>query len=161
METVLKKDISRLDFPSSKLTGMDEETWISLSVLSEHWQSDLAFFKDELRFLRSLINKYFIWLMEEENIEKTRLLAKGITEMETQRNSFDQQVATHLQHLQRLIENPFAYDAHAIKQEHEKLENNISQFVKDFRVLKRETFDLTELVIESEKAQHLLKGNLA
>jgi hypothetical protein len=135
-------------------------TWIALSVVTEHWQSDLKFFQDELRFLRTLINKYFVWLIEEENIDKTRRLAARLTEIDHQRTSFEKELDKHLKHLHALLENPFAHDAHEIRQEHEKLEDGYANFVKDFRALKRETFKLTEHVIESEKAQHLLKGDV-
>lgn len=146
---------------SSTTNNLNEATWITLSVLTEHWQSDLKFFQDELRFLRTLINKYFVWLIEEENINKTRALARKLTILDDQRNTYDLMVSKHLHHLHGLIENPFVYDAHTIKQEHEKIEQALSRFVKDFRDVKREAFSVTEHVIESEKAQHLLTGDVA
>jgi hypothetical protein len=55
-----------------------------------------------------------------------------------------------------LIENPFSSDGQKSKDEHDELELAIAEFVKGFRQLKKEIFQLTESVMESEKISHLL-----
>lgn len=157
MKKKLNQGKSVLD-PAPK-SSLNVETWISLSALTRHWQSDLEFFEDELRFLHTLINKYFLWLIDEENIVKTRKLVKKLVEIETRRNLLFQKTEKHLKHLQGLIENPFSHDAHVVNIEHSALEEKIADFVKEFRSLKHEVFALTEHILESEKVQHMLKQN--
>ena len=43
--------------------------WQKLYILTEHWKSDLSFYKDDLRFLHHLIDKYFLWISKKENID--------------------------------------------------------------------------------------------
>lgn len=47
----------------------DDNSWQEMYIITERWQSDLAFFNDELSFFRKLINKYLLWLVDEKNIE--------------------------------------------------------------------------------------------
>jgi hypothetical protein len=39
----------------------------------------------------------------------------------------------HLHHLAELIDNPFAYDSHQNRAEHETLEDKPTEFLKEFR----------------------------
>jgi hypothetical protein len=141
---------------ASWLDSTESKTWENWQLLSEHWHADLKFFEDEIRFLHNLISKYFMWLMEEKNIGMTRRIAKGLSELEVKRQKLEQDVVLHQQHYRSLIENPFAQDSRKFKNEHAKLESNVADFVTRFKALKRETFELTEQVLESEKVKHLL-----
>ncbi len=133
-----------------------ENAWAALFVLAEHWQSDVLFFTDELRFLRSLVDKYFLWLIDENHIAATKKMAIKLGKTEKGRSLLDQSVRNHLKHLANLIENPFAHDAQSCKDEHAKLEAWLAEFSKEFREVKREIFHLTEQVMESKKAQYVL-----
>jgi hypothetical protein len=56
--------------------------WQQLYALTEHWKSDMEFYKYEIQFLKQLINKYFIWLVEDERINKIRVLVNILRGME-------------------------------------------------------------------------------
>jgi len=45
-------------------------SWQDLYARTEHWKSDIEFYRDESRFLRTLIDKYFIWLIKDGNSPK-------------------------------------------------------------------------------------------
>lgn len=134
--------------PEKELSG--------LFILAEHWQTDLKFYADESRFLRSLIDKYFMWLIDDKFIDATKKMATKLLKLEKSRSQIEQQVAEHMKHLANLIQNPFPYDAQAYRDEHAGLESSLADFLKEFRIIKREIFLLTEQVIESEKVKHLL-----
>jgi hypothetical protein len=55
-----------------------------------------------------------------------------------------------------LIQNPFAQESQVSTELHNKLEGSMSDFVKNFKSLKKEVFMVAENVMESEKAKHLL-----
>lgn len=48
-----------------------QQSWQQMFILAEHWQSDLAFFQDEIHFMRALIDRHFrlmSWMRcDEEN----------------------------------------------------------------------------------------------
>lgn len=134
-----------------------EKEWVGLFILAEHWQSDLKFYAHESQFLRSLIDKYFMWLIDEKYINSTKKLAARLMKIEKRRSQMENSVAEHLKHLANLIQNPFPYDAQTFRDEHSGLEILLTAYLKDFRIIKKEIFLLTEQVIESEKVKHLLR----
>lgn len=134
----------------------EEYNWMGLFVLTEHWQSDLIFFADEMRFFRSLIDRHFMVLIEQENIEKTRAIALSLADLENEKLRLEQKTAGHLKHLSALIENSFSHDSQIIKDEHKEMEIAMADFARRFRLVKKDIFKLTEHVMESEKARHLL-----
>lgn len=133
-----------------------EAEWSQLYVLTEHWKSDLEFFKDDLRFLHHLIDKYFIWIIRKDNVTAVREIIKNLHELKKQSEDLLKRVGIHLTHLADLIDNPFKYDSHEFRSEHERLEDDIVAFIKSFRTNRKQTFLITEHVIESEKLGALL-----
>jgi hypothetical protein len=129
-------------------------TWTAqyqqLYVLTEHWQSDLQFYKGDLQFLHHLIDKYFIWLINKENLDEMKNLASGLSETGKNCDRLLEKTSKHLAHLAELIDDPFKYDSHKFRSEHEELENEIASFVKNFWKIKEDTFVASVPVIEKE-----------
>lgn len=130
--------------------------WNGFFLMTKHWISDLKFFADELRFLGSLIDKYFMSMIEGENLEAARLITGNLSKVEKRRETLEARFAKHMQHMTELVENPFPQNTQEYRDEHAILELTMADFVKDLRGLKTEIFQLTEKIIESEKARHLL-----
>ena len=125
--------------------------WQELNVLTEHWKSDLLFYKDDLKFLDHLIDKYFIWISKKEDFNLVKSIEVGIVETSKNCSSLLQRVNKHLVDIAALIVNPFKYNSQQFREEHQQLEDDISAFVKDFRANRKEVFEVTEHVIESEE----------
>lgn len=135
-----------------KLKG--DFTWTAeyreLYILTEHWLSDLQFHKQDLHFLYHLVDKYFIWLTHVENLGEMRKLSNGLSQTKRDCDKLLEKTSKHLTHLAELIDDPFKYDSHKFRTEHEELENEITSFVKKFRKIKKETFADIEPVVERE-----------
>lgn len=129
-------------------------TWTAeyqeLYILTEHWQSDLQFYKGDLRFLHHLIDKYFIWITHKENLDEMKNIASSLYEIGKKCDELLEKTSKHLTHLSELIDDPFKYDPHKFRSEHEELENEIAAFIKKFWGIKKETFAVSEQVIEKE-----------
>lgn len=132
------------------------QSWEAMFALAGHWQSDLKFFNDELSFLNTLIDKYLVKLVEEDNASKIAPLTLALSKLEVKSRALGQKVGKHLQHIQELVENPFSHDSQTSKDAHLTLESELRDFVKEFRVTKLEIFSSTEQVLKSTKARHLL-----
>lgn len=133
-----------------------ENMWKNLYVITEHWQSDLRFYADELHFFRILVDKHFIRLVHEAHRETTRLTVSKMSKLENRRFIIEQKVNRHLFHMANLIQDPFPHDAHAYREEHMKLEAAMADFVKESREVKTQVFQLARRVMEEEKINHLL-----
>jgi hypothetical protein len=131
-------------------TYIFEANWEELYVLTKHWKSDLLFYKDDLKFLNHLIDKYFIWISKKEDIDEVRFIDNSIIETAKKCSNLLKRVEKHLTHLTNLIENPFKYDSHQFRAEHQQLEDDIINFVKTFRNNRKEVFEVTSFVLESD-----------
>ncbi|MCB0397656.1 MAG: hypothetical protein KDD36_13460 [Flavobacteriales bacterium] len=135
---------------------MQVAAWDSLYALTEHWKSDMDFFKDEINFLDILLGKYFIWLTRDDNVHDVQPLLKEVDDMRALCKGLASRVDLHLLRLSHLIENAFSHDEQAFRDEHEKLENDLASFTGAFRNLKQKVFGITKKVMETERIQHLL-----
>ena len=138
--------------PAGTMAAMQQ-----MYVVSEHWLSDLQFYADELNFLRMLIDKYLMWLIEDKHIEDTRKMVGELKELENERKYIEGRIREHFRHLEELFENPFSHDEHKCINEHTELEERMAACMKKFRAIKRNVFRHTEEIMETEKATHLLK----
>jgi len=123
--------------------------WKQLYALTEHWQSDLIFHRDEIKFLFHLVNKYIMWLTRYEDVEMVRKVRKILAGIRSECQDLLDKVETHLRHLSDLMENPFAHDSQTFRNEHGDLEDEIAAFAKRFRYAKKETFKVTEHLMDS------------
>ena len=133
-----------------------DASWQDLYILTKHWKSDLLFFKDDLRFLDDLIDKYVIWISKEDDLESVRDIEKSIIKTAKECDFLLQGINKHLTHIEGLIEDAFKYDSHKFRTEHQHLENDITIFVKTFRVNKKEVFEVTKHLIESDELIRIL-----
>ncbi|MGE0561716.1 MAG: hypothetical protein AB7O47_07865 [Flavobacteriales bacterium] len=125
-------------------------SWEELHVLTDKWKSDLEFYNFELSFLHKLIDKYYIWLSDEELINEVEQSASKVFTADKLRNTLSFSILKHLRHIEEIMENEFSHDAQAFRNEHEELENKFSSFCKNFQLLKKEVFMLTEQVLDTE-----------
>jgi predicted patatin/cPLA2 family phospholipase len=81
--------------------------WGQLYILAERWKSDLQFYKADLKFLYYLMNKYFIWLIKEDNIEEVKEKIEKLRELYNKATELMEKVQKHMSHLSALNEDPF------------------------------------------------------
>ena len=96
--------------------------WQELNVLTELWKSDLLFYKDDLKFLDHLIDKYFIWISKKEDFNLVKSIEVGIVETSKECSSLLQRVNKHLVDIAALIVNPFKYNSQQFREEHQLLD---------------------------------------
>ncbi|MFH6602668.1 hypothetical protein ACEZ3G_04210 [Maribacter algicola] len=140
-----------------KAEFIKETNWQELYVLTKHWKSDLLFYKDDLKFLHHLIDKYFIWITQKDNLEEVQKVGKGILDDTRECESLLAKVEEHLGHLASLSDDTSSKSATEFREEHQELEDAIAQFVKEVRENRKELFTITEHVLESEQLAHLME----
>lgn len=136
----------------------EKANWQELYILSKHWQSDLEFFKDDLRFLHHLVDKYIIWITKKENLEMVTSIQKKEHDLGKQCNMLLAKIAVHLNEGRQLIENSADKNEDSFKKDHLSLEKEMAQFVKSFRENRKEVFKVTEYVMDSEELKSMLNS---
>ena len=142
---------------NGKTMTASNHSWENFYVLAEHWQSDLEFYKDDMRFLHHLVDKYFIWLTKSENIELVKEIMIQVQQLESECRELLDDVQNHKHSLSKLAESSKGYTLEQSAEEHERLENKLYQFVKQFRANRKEVFRITEYVMDSEELSSLIK----
>tara|TARA_R110002033_G_scaffold56641_1_gene105566 strand:- start:138 stop:587 length:450 start_codon:yes stop_codon:yes gene_type:complete len=130
--------------------------WSELYVLTEHWKSDLEFYRDDLRFLHHLIDKYFMWITKPENLDMVKELKVGLNDLKNKCKDLLEKVQRHKTQLGQMVEDYNKSDAGIIRREHEHLEEEVANFVTQFRSNRKEVFAITEFIIDSESLANLM-----
>ncbi|WP_297796420.1 hypothetical protein [uncultured Eudoraea sp.] len=143
---------------STQQKNIENVNWENLYILTDHWKSDLNFYKDDLRFLHHLIDKYIIWITKDSNLNMVKEIQKNLFEIRSKSEALMKEVITHQQNLALMVENPTESTNPQFVKDHEILEDQISSFVKQFRSNRKEVFKITEYVIDSEELPNILKS---
>lgn len=129
---------------------INNASWEELHVLTDKWKSDLEFYNFELNFLHKLIDKYYIWLSNDELVNEVEAAARKIFSANKSRNTLTFETINHLRQIEGIMENEFKFDAQVFRDKHEQLEDGFTAFCKNFQMLKKDVFMLTEQVLETE-----------
>ena len=146
------------DRKSTQENNIEEVKWQELYILTDHWKSDLDFYKDDLRFLHHLIDKYIIWITKDENLNMVQDIKKNLFEIQSKSGDLMKEVNIHLGNLGLMVENPVKSSNPQFLEDHGVLEDKISNFVKLFRSNRKEVFNITEYIIDSEQLPNILKS---
>lgn len=141
---------------SPKDDALHSPYWQEVHALIEHWRSDMEFFRDELNFLRNLIDRYFIWMTMEENLSEVQVAANDVVKLMRERDRVASFIKKHARDLKMLMEGKINLEGREFREDHGQLEDDLACFANKFRSVKKHVFQVSERVLESEKLQHLL-----
>lgn len=132
-------------------------SWEQLYVLASHWKTDLEFYEGDLNFLYHLVDKYMLWITRQENMEIVKEINFHIRALKNQCRQLEEEVGRHRNELGKLVENPESSGGSKVLKEHARLEEEFARFVNEFRQNRKETFKITEYVIDSEALPSILE----
>lgn len=135
-----------------------KSNWQELYILVKHWRSDLEFYKDDIRFLQQLIEKYLIWITKKENLDRVAGIRKKEHDLAISCDKLHQNTTDHLDVIADFMEGKGSISESEFLSRHGKLETSLSDFVKDFRESRKEVFKVTEYVMDSEELQNILES---
>lgn len=127
-------------------------------VRTEHWISDYDFFEDELNFLVNLMDKYFVGtlLADSEKSVKLKDLANRLLKLSESRKHIASLNRENLSYLAQLIQNKEIFDPEECRDRQSDLESDQIDFLKKYRAIKKEVFQLSEQLIQSARSNKLI-----
>jgi|GEM_PF-5136116 len=125
----------------------------------EQLRSEIGFYNDEIRFFRTLIDRYLIPLIDKESMSKIRETAKQLTEFEHEKDLFSEQTVAFL-----LKVKDKALTSHPnLDREDEKtylqLLDEKKELMNSFKRFKKAFFAIMEHLLQTEKMKNLLEEN--
>jgi len=124
--------------------------WEQLYLLANHWKSDLEFFRDDLRFLHLLMDRHILWVTLPESSERVKEVESKLLSLKKQCRQLLKKTGKHTSLLTRLLEKSPEADHQAVKDIHAQLETEFAIFVKNFREIRKDTFKVSEYIMDSE-----------
>lgn len=129
---------------------LQPENWEKMYVLIRHWRSDLEFYLEDLQFLTKLVKKYSIWVNRKDNSEEVEKMSAELQDIISQGRSLKERLEQTQNKLAGLIEKKSGNSEATVIKEYGSLENEIAEFVKNFRANRRNVFKVSEKVLDSE-----------
>lgn len=120
---------------------------------TEHWISDYAFFDDEVRFLINVLDWHFVetLMSDSARIGALRSAARKLLELDRERESVTHENKETLVRIARLIKGEMAFDPLEFREEYADIENAQVGFLKRYRAIKKEIFDLSAQLQRTSK----------
>lgn len=145
---------------TTRLTGFreadPEERWQQQYRELEAIQHTLTFYAEELVFLRNLIDRHLMWLMEEGSLSHLQSLTARITASDSTCRSLLHSVSGLIGKTGSLIENPFAQDEHQLRVAFAQTRESLESYTNELRTIKKDVFKAMEEALRTEKARRIL-----
>jgi len=133
--------------------------WLSaeeMHVGSKEWLSELEFVKNEHLFFEDLIKTFTLQLIKPEKFAHNKEIIDAINKSQKRNNLLIQAVKLHENALHIMVDGlDQLNEEETYKKEHRGLIIKISEFLKHYRSLKMELFDIVKKIKKEEK-QNLL-----
>ena len=134
--------------------------WLSAEEMhkgSKEWLSQLEFVKDEHLFFEDLIKSYTLQLIKPEKFAHNKEIIDAINKSQKRNNLLIDAVKLHEYALQIMVDGiDQINEEEAYKKEHRGLIIKINNFLKYYRSLKMQLFDIVKKIKKEEKIRLLI-----
>ncbi len=115
-----------------------------LYVLTTHWLTDITFFEQEITYFQSLITRYFLPHVEEENILLISSISDHFKSLESRKEQIKASIIEHQKQLGKLLDKAHIDNEPQLNALHSNLEGKLFEFIKTLRQVKLEFFNATK-----------------
>lgn len=122
---------------------------------SKEWISEIEFIHDEIRFLEHLMSTNYIDFLESGYSEKVKELKMIIEQESSNGKTLHKIIVDHEKVLSELIENESIDSNLHYLEIHERLEREMFSFLKTYKNLKKDIYDLVDEIMEKKKLKKL------
>ncbi|WP_178988335.1 hypothetical protein [Winogradskyella schleiferi] len=134
--------------------------WLSPEEMhdtSKEWLSELNFIKDEHLFFEDLVTQFTSQLIAFGNFSSIKEIIDTINRSQKQNNTLIEAVKLHENELQIMVDGiNQVKEEKAYVKEHSDLIIAMTEFLKDYKSLKTQLFDIIKTIKKEDKNRHLL-----
>jgi len=129
-----------------------------MHLASKQWLSDLRFIKDEQHFFENLIKSYTLQLIDSKNFTKSKTLVDALNKLQKKNKSIINSIKIHENELEIMVDAKDEPQKEATyKNKHRELIIEVSNYLKDYKTLKIELFNILKIILKTKKQKYLLE----
>lgn len=117
------------------------------------WISALSLYKDEMQFLRRLIDRYYLEVVKIENLDEIREEVMQLQDLGHANETLLKEMVQHRDRLAGFIERPNLALVSDMARTHKSLQKKMATFKLRFNSAKQEIFGIAHSVLEKMKVQ--------
>lgn len=118
-----------------------------LYLVSKHWISDMEFLEDEIRFLKSLVSRYWRFILQSDDLIEVQELNIMLMLFEENIPGIKSRIREYLRFIELLVTNKNTVPGLNVKESFNPLRLEIMRLSGSIRSLKSSYFILTEKLI--------------
>ena len=118
---------------------------------TENWISDLLFYRDELKFLQHVVDRYYNIMVKLENLDEMREGVIRLNDLKYRCASLLRAIRKLQKRLSERVKTNNYKDPRTIIASHERTSKKFQTFLRDVRASKREIFSIADEVLEMQK----------
>jgi len=107
---------------------------------SKNQLSDLVFLDDEMKFLKSLLFKYFLPMMHDNHVNRIQLINSHLSQLNLVKANVSSDLLIHMGQMNSTIKGLEFQSLDFLKLAHERVEDELKDLNKSFKSIKREIF---------------------
>ncbi|MFD2518902.1 hypothetical protein [Salinimicrobium flavum] len=124
---------------------------------SQQWNSELNFVQDEQRFFEDMLREYTIPIIESHLFTRIKELIEELSDSREELNNLQQQVKSHSNRLERLIDNvDEPKEGRIYRGEHKDIMKAVNNYLKTYKKLKKDMFSAVTQALKQQKQKRLL-----
>jgi hypothetical protein len=117
------------------------------------WISELSLYKDEMQFLKRLIDRYYLEVVKLENLDEIREEVMQLQDLGHANKSLLKEVRQYRDRLTRFMDRPKDSVLPELQTTHKNLQKKMAAFKLRFHSVKQEVFGIANSVLEKMKAR--------
>jgi hypothetical protein len=98
--------------------------------------------EEEMKFLKSILDKYFVSVIQEMNINRIQLLSNELSQLSMVKSNVVKDILIHQGHLEAKISGLLEKSVDFFNLESSRIEDEIQDIYKCFRNIKKEIFTI-------------------
>ena len=138
------------------LNGLSARS-IQYLIITKKWNSDLEFYKLEIKFLRSLLEANFNTLLNGGDKETVKRINSDLVQINEEKIQLECSLTDQIKQLELMAEDIIPEDMTIVAGNQIRLEYMVSDLFSEYKDLKREIFDL----VHEASAQSKQPGQVA
>ena len=131
-----------------------------LYELNRHHIAELIFFDDEVKFLKGLLNRYFIEDLLCEHINKSQMIDSRLSQLVFVKTNIARDALVYQGNLQVKFKDINAHNLYFFKLESDRIEEEMKDLNRNFKHIKIEIFQLSKEIMGFEPMVSASNGSL-